>query len=226
MRYGLLSPVLLLLAGCTQHDHARAAEPGDRPHDRRRDARGRDAAILRRPARRPPRLPLPAPVARADGRAGLPLHGLRHAERPPAQPRRLGRGRRRPAAPGLRAARGAGLSAQPATFPSTASQNSAAMSGAAEALHLADARRRGDVDLGQIIADHVDADEDEAAALQLRADRLADLALALRQLVGSGRPPTCMLERASPSAGTRLMAPASSPSIRMMRLSPLRTSGR
>ena len=39
-------------------------------------------------------------------------------------------------------------------------------------------------------------------------------------------PPTCMLERASPCAGTRSMAPTALPSIRMMRLSPLRTSGR
>ena len=42
----------------------------------------------------------------------------------------------------------------------------------------------------------------------------------------SGRPPMCMFERVSPSGGTRLIAPAASPSIRMMRLSPAETSGR
>src|SRR5688572_10259328 len=31
-----------------------------------------------------------------------------------------------------------------------------------EAVDLLDARRRGDVDLGEVLADHVDADEDEA----------------------------------------------------------------
>jgi hypothetical protein len=37
--------------------------------------------------------------------------------------------------------------------------------GAAEALHLANAGRRGDVDLGEIIPDDIDADEDEPARL-------------------------------------------------------------
>ncbi len=41
----------------------------------------------------------------------------------------------------------------------------------------------------------------------------------------SGRPPTCMFERVSPLAGTRLMAPTGSPSTRITRLSPCRTSG-
>ena len=41
----------------------------------------------------------------------------------------------------------------------------------------------------------------------------------------SGRPPTCMLERASPAAGTRFTTPTGSPSTRMMRLSPCRTAG-
>src|SRR3546814_5281850 len=50
-----------------------------------------------------------------------------------------------------------------------------------EAVDLLEAGRRGDVDLGQMRADHVDADEDQAALLQGRADRLADLALAGRQ---------------------------------------------
>ena len=45
-------------------------------------------------------------------------------------------------------------------------------------------------------------------------------------LVGSALPPTCMLERFSFTAGTRLMAPAALPSTRMMRLSPFLTSGR
>ena len=39
-------------------------------------------------------------------------------------------------------------------------------------------------------------------------------------------PPTCKLERVSSAAGTLFMAPANSPLTRMMRLSPVRTSGR
>src|SRR5690242_1555689 len=53
--------------------------------------------------------------------------------------------------------------------------------GTAEALHLADAGRRSDIDLGQIVADHIDADEDETLGLQIRPQPFADLALALRQ---------------------------------------------
>src|SRR6185503_9807643 len=54
--------------------------------------------------------------------------------------------------------------------------------GAAEALDLADAGRRGDVDLGEVVADHVDADEEEAALAQLRADSGADLLVACGHL--------------------------------------------
>src|SRR5882724_8338969 len=49
---------------------------------------------------------------------------------------------------------------------------------AVEAVDLLQSGRRGDVDLGQVVADHVDADEDQAALGQRRADDLADLALA------------------------------------------------
>src|SRR4051812_18309246 len=52
---------------------------------------------------------------------------------------------------------------------------------AVEAVDLLQAGRRGDVDLGQPIADHVDADEDQAAFRQLRTDRLADLEVALAE---------------------------------------------
>src|SRR5262249_41964484 len=52
--------------------------------------------------------------------------------------------------------------------------------GAGEAVDLLDARRRRDVDLGEIVADHVDADEDEPALGECWADRLADHLLARR----------------------------------------------
>src|SRR3954454_13224657 len=52
---------------------------------------------------------------------------------------------------------------------------------AVETVDLLNAGWRGDVDLGQVIADHVDADEDQSAFLQCRADRLADVALARRK---------------------------------------------
>ena len=52
----------------------------------------------------------------------------------------------------------------------------------AEIPDRADAGRRGDVDLGEPAADHVDADEQQAALAQRRADGRADLALARRQL--------------------------------------------
>src|SRR5262245_37996774 len=51
--------------------------------------------------------------------------------------------------------------------------------GTVEAVDLLDTGRRGDIDLGHIIADHVDADEDETALLELRPNRLADFVLAL-----------------------------------------------
>src|ERR1700722_14753928 len=50
--------------------------------------------------------------------------------------------------------------------------------GAAEILDRADAGGRGDVDLGQEVADHVDADEDEAAFAQSRPEPRADFPLA------------------------------------------------
>src|SRR6516162_4491731 len=43
---------------------------------------------------------------------------------------------------------------------------------------LLDAGRRGDVDLGQPVADHIDADKDQPLGTQGRPDRRADLAVA------------------------------------------------
>src|SRR5688572_5752541 len=48
----------------------------------------------------------------------------------------------------------------------------------AELGDLADAGRRGDVDLGEIVADHVDADEDQPALFQFRPEASADLPVA------------------------------------------------
>src|SRR5262249_49496563 len=99
---------------------------------------------------------------------------------------------------------------------------------AVEPVDLLQARRGGDVDLREVRADDVDAHEDEAAGLQRPADGFADLALA-RPRPGSRHftpgPPPCGRGRPSPPGGPRLRAPAGSPSIRMMRLSPCRTSG-
>src|SRR5262249_37821819 len=53
---------------------------------------------------------------------------------------------------------------------------------AAEILHRADAGRRGDVDLGEEAVDHVDADEQQAALAQRRAESCADLTLARIEL--------------------------------------------
>ena len=79
----------------------------------------------------------------------------------------------------------------------------------AEILDGADAGRRGDVDLGELAVDHVDADEHQAALAQRRADGRADLALALASVrLSFGAPPRTMLERRSSAAGTRLTAPA------------------
>ena len=52
----------------------------------------------------------------------------------------------------------------------------------AEALDRPDAGRRRDVDFRQIAVDDVDADEDEAAALELGSDAFADRPLARREL--------------------------------------------
>ena len=112
-------------------------------------------------------------------------------------------------------------------FASILSQISAAISGAAEILHRADAGRRGDVDLGEEAADHVDADEQQARARAAPAPSRAQISRsrAVRS-VALGTPPRTMLERRSSGAGTRLTAPANSPSTRMMRLSPSFTAGR
>src|SRR5882757_1069012 len=53
---------------------------------------------------------------------------------------------------------------------------------AVETVDLLQAGRRSDVDLGEIVADHVDADEDHAEPRQLRADDVADLAVAFGEL--------------------------------------------
>src|SRR5262249_9879909 len=52
----------------------------------------------------------------------------------------------------------------------------------AEIFHRADARRRGDVDFGEVTVDHVYADEEQPALAQRGADALADVALARGQL--------------------------------------------
>src|SRR6185437_16506232 len=59
---------------------------------------------------------------------------------------------------------------------------------AGERLERDGAGRRGHIDLGQVVADHVDADEQQPAGLQLRADGGADLAVAGGQLDGLGAP--------------------------------------
>src|SRR5690606_34170962 len=46
---------------------------------------------------------------------------------------------------------------------------------------FADAGRTGDVDFGEVVADHVQADEQQAALAQLGADDGGDLAIAVRQ---------------------------------------------
>ena len=64
-------------------------------------------------------------------------------------------------------------------------------------------------------------DENLASLLEMHFARSRSVRTVLVAL-----PPTCRLARASPAAGTRSTPPAGSPSTRMMRLSPLRTSGR
>src|SRR5690242_5616897 len=51
---------------------------------------------------------------------------------------------------------------------------------------LPDAGRRGDVDLGEIVADHVDAGKDQPAPLELRPKPRANLLVALRERRGLG----------------------------------------
>ena len=92
--------------------------------------------------------------------------------------------------------------------------------GAAEILHRADAGRRGDVDLGEkspITSMPTNSSPRSRSAgpsrLQISRSRLVSS-------VAAGEPPRTMLERRSSAAGTRLTAPAYSPSTRMMRLSP------
>src|SRR5512139_3872988 len=53
---------------------------------------------------------------------------------------------------------------------------------AGEAAELLDAGRARDVDLGEVLADDVEADEDEAVGLEARADGADELALARREV--------------------------------------------
>src|SRR4029077_6446855 len=53
---------------------------------------------------------------------------------------------------------------------------------AAQILHRADAGRRGDVDLGEIAVDHVNADKQQPPFAQRRAKLGADLAFAWREV--------------------------------------------
>src|SRR5579883_3672732 len=53
---------------------------------------------------------------------------------------------------------------------------------AIETVDLLHACRRGHVDLGEIISDHIDADEDQATPRQFGPDDLANLAVALGEL--------------------------------------------
>ncbi len=96
----------------------------------------------------------------------------------------------------------------------------------AQIFHRTDAGRRGDVDLGQPIADHVDADKDHAARAQMRSSRSRISRSRAVRSVFAGEPPRTILERRSSAAGTRLTAPANSPSTSRMRLSPCFTAGR
>src|SRR5271170_7106794 len=96
---------------------------------------------------------------------------------------------------------------------------------ATQALDCAQSRGRGHLDLRQEAVDHVDADEDEPAALQLRTYAGADFALAWSERGFPAAPPRTMLERTSSTAGTRLTAPSGSPSTRTIRLSPWATAG-
>src|SRR5450631_287173 len=54
----------------------------------------------------------------------------------------------------------------------------------AEPRNRANSRRRGDVDLGEMAVDDVDADEQQSALAQRRAQRVADFALTRRKLGG------------------------------------------
>src|SRR5262249_5936505 len=58
--------------------------------------------------------------------------------------------------------------------------------GTAETFHFPDSGGRGDVYLRQVIADHVDAGEDEAALFQLRAEGVANVFLAVAETRGLG----------------------------------------
>src|ERR1700687_3722686 len=60
---------------------------------------------------------------------------------------------------------------------------------AAEPGDGADAGRRGDVDLGEVAVDDVDADEQQSALAQAWPQRRADFALAVRKLGGLRRAP-------------------------------------
>src|SRR6185436_8063667 len=55
-----------------------------------------------------------------------------------------------------------------------------------KAVDLLNARGRGDVDLGQVIANDVDADEDQPLFLQGRTDRIANFAIPGAEAAGHG----------------------------------------
>ena len=85
--------------------------------------------------------------------------------------------------------------------------------------------RGGYIDFSQVITNHINPNKN----LSLFAQKwpiFAQISIPIVRPTFSGRPPTCMLDRVSPLAGTRLIAPTGSPLTRITRLSPLLTSGR
>ena len=96
-----------------------------------------------------------------------------------------------------------GVASRPCpTFASIASQMSAAMSAPAEVLHLADARRRGDVDLGQV-GPITSMPAKSSPRFFSSGPRRAQISSSRAvSLVGCAVPPTCRLERVSPFCGS------------------------
>ena len=76
---------------------------------------------------------------------------------------------------------------------------------------LLEAGRAGDVDLGQAVADHVQADQQQAARRQHRAERLGDLAVARARAAAPRpcrRPPGCRGSRCPAGCAPARTAPA------------------
>jgi hypothetical protein len=98
--------------------------------------------------------------------------------------------------------------------------------GAERVINLANAGRAGDVDFRQVLADHVETDEQQAFFAQGRADLCGDPAIFFGQRSGFATAAGSEVATGFTGGGNPRQESTGSPSIIKMRLSPSTIAGR